>query len=193
MEFEPIEHAICSIANKRKTTVNELASITKEDTKTIISLIGLGISKNIIKVINEKSEKYYTLTPFGEKQLEIMSSKIMDGWNSVIKAINAKDLETFVKIVGENKEWVKYLRYTRMVPTEDADFILETYEKINKSKRKKKKTNLDVQKLQTDAEIKRTQALTEQQWKFDDQNYEITRDHNEYVDLNYYDNNNSNY
>ena len=142
MEFEPIEHAIYSIANKRKTTINELSSITKEDTKTIISLIAFGISKNIIKVVNEKSEKYYTLTPFGEKQLEIMSSKIMDGWNSVIKAINAKDIETFVKIVGENKEWAKYLRYARMVPTEDADFILETYEKIIKSKQKKEKDKL---------------------------------------------------
>ena len=191
MEFEPIEHAICSIANKRKTTVNELTNITKEDTVTIISLLSLGISKNIITEVNEKSKKYYTLTPFGEKQLEIMSSKIMDGWNSVITAINKKDIDTFVKIVGENKEWVKYLRYTKMVPSEDADFILETYEKIIKSKQKKKKTSLDVQRLQTDAEIKRSKALTAQQWKFDDQNYEITRDHNEYVDQNYYDPNNN--
>lgn len=39
--------------------------------------------------------------------------------------------------------------------------------------------------MQTDAEIERTRTLTEQQWKFDDQNYEITRDHNNYVDTNY--------
>ena len=113
----------------------------------------------------------------------------MEGRNSPINAINSKGIKTFVKIVGENKEWVKYLRYARMVPPEDADFILETYEKIIKSKQKKKKTSLDVQRLQTDAEIKRTQALTEQQWKFDDDNYEITRDYNEYANLNYYDNN----
>ncbi|MDH3341071.1 MAG: hypothetical protein OEL84_07280 [Nitrosopumilus sp.] len=102
-----------------------------------------------------------------------------------MKAIETKDVNTFVKIVKENEEWIKYLRYGKIISTEDADFVMDSYKKIIKSKQKKNDKNVKIKRVQTDAEIERTRKLTEQQWKFDDQNYEITRDHNNYVDTNY--------
>ncbi len=188
MEFDPIDHLICSLTNKRKTSLQEIIKTANENPDMIINLINYGISKNILTEIRENSDTFYTLTQYGEEQLKIMSSKIIDGWNTIIKAVQSKDIDTFVKMVKENENWIKYLRYTKMIPTEDADFVLNSYKEIIKS-RQKKKTSSDVSRLQTDAEIERTRVLTEQQWKFDDQNYEITREYNEYVDTNYYDNN----
>ena len=188
MEFDPIDHLICSLANKRKTSLPEIIKIAKENPDTIINLINYGISKNILTEIKENSDTFYTLTPYGEQQLAIMSSKIIEGWNTITKAVQTKNVDTFVKMVRENEDWIKYLRYTKMISTEDADFVFNSYKEIIKS-RQKKKTSSDVSRLQTDAEIERTRVLTEQQWRFDDQNYEITREYNEYVDTNYYDNN----
>lgn len=189
MEFDPIDHLICSIANKRKTTLHELTKLTNENSYTLTNLINFGISKNILTEIKENSDTFYTLTPYGEQQLAIMGSKIIEGWKKIIKAVETKDVDTFVKMVKENEEWIKYLRYGKMITTEDVDFVLDAYKEIIKSRQKKEKTNSDVSRLQTNAEIERTRVLTEQQWKFDDQNYEITRDYNNYVDTNYYDNN----
>ena len=188
MEFAPIDHLICSLANKRKTNLQEIAKMANEDPDTILNSINYGISKNILTKIKENSDIFYQLTPYGEKLLSMMSSKIIEGWNTIIKAVENKDIDTFLSVVKENDDWIKYLRYVKMIPAKDADFVLESYREIIKSKQKKK-TSPDVSRLQTDAEIERTRVLTEQQWKFDDQNYEITREYNEYVDTNYYDNN----
>ena len=185
MDFDPIDHLICSMANKRKTTLKELLNVTKENEDILINLINYGISKNILSKTKEKSDIFYTLTPYGEEQLAMMSSKIIEGWKIINKAVETKDIDTFVKIVGENQEWIKYLRYGKMISTEDADFIIDTYQKIIKSRQKKKNKDHEISRVQTDAEMERTRVLTEQQWKFDDQNYEITRDYNNYVDINY--------
>ena len=117
-----------------------------------------------------------------------MSSKIIEGWKMIKKAVDTKDIDTFVKMVKENEEWIKYLRYARIITLVDADFVLNSYKEIIKSREKKKKKYPEIYKLQTDAEIKRINAFTKQQWEFDDQNYEITREYNNYVDTNYYDN-----
>ena len=185
MEFDPIDHLICTMANKRKTTLQEIVSVTKENVDVLNNLISYGISKNILSKTKEKSITYYTLTPYGEEQLAIMSSKIIEGWKIIMKAIETKDVNTFVKMVKENEESIKYLRYGKIISTEDADFVMDSYKKIIKSKQKKNNKNVEIKRMQTDAEIERTRTLTEQQWKFDDQNYEITRDHNNYVDTNY--------
>lgn len=58
-----------------------------------------------------------------------MSSKIIDDWNTINKAIETKDIDTFVKLVKENEGWIKYLRYGKMISTEDADFIINSYKK----------------------------------------------------------------
>ena len=185
MEFDPIDHLICTMANKRKITFQEIVDMIKENVDVLNDLISYGVSKNILSKTKEKSITYYTLTPHGEEQLAIMSSKIIEGWKIIMKAIETKDVNTFVKMVKENEEWIKYLRYGKIISTEDADFVMDSYKKIIKSKQKKNNKNMEIKRIQTDAEIERTRTLTEQQWKFDDQNYEITRDHNNYVDTNY--------
>lgn len=185
MEFDPIDHLICTMANKRKTTLQELMNVTKENADVLTDLIDYGISKNILSKTKEKSDTFYTLTPYGEEQLAMMSSKIIEGWKVINKAVETKDVDTFVKMVEKNQEWIKYLRYGKIISTEDADFIIDTYQKIKKSRQKKKGKDPEISRIQTDAEMERTRVLTEQQWKFDDQNYEITRDHNNYVDTNY--------
>lgn len=185
MEFDPIDHLICTMANERKTTLQELLSVTKENEDILTNLINYGISKNILSKTKEKSDIFYTLTAYGEEQLAIMSSKIVEGWKRINKAVETKDIDTFVKIVEENQEGIKYLRYGKIISIEDVDFIIDTYQKIIKSRQKKKSKDLEISRIQTDAEMERTRVLTEQQWKFDDQNYEITRDYNNYVDTNY--------
>jgi len=66
-----------------------------------------------------------------------MSSKIIDDWNTINKAIETKDIDTFVKLVKENEGWIKYLRYGKMISTEDVDFIINSYKKILESRQKK--------------------------------------------------------
>jgi len=188
MDFDPIDHLICTMTNKRKTTLQEITNVTKQNPKVLLTLINYGISQNILNKIKERSDTFYTLTPHGEQQLAMMSSKIIEGWKMIKNAVETKNIDIFVKMVKENEEWIKYLRYARIVTKEDADFILKSYKEIIKSREKKKKVDSKLYKLQTDAEIKRTNALTKQQWEFDDQNYEITREYNNYVDTNYYDN-----
>jgi len=185
VEFDPIDHLVCTMANKRETTLQELMNVTKEKTDVLTNLINHGISKNILFKIQKPSDVFYTLTPFGEETLALMSSKIIDGWNAINKAIETKDVDTFVKLVKENEEWIQYLRYGKMIPTKDADFIIDSYKKILESRRKKNATNAYISRIQTDAQIERTRVLREQQWKFDDENYEITRDYNNFVDTNY--------
>lgn len=53
-----------------------------------------------------------------------MSSKIIDDWNTINKAIETKDIDTFVKLVKENEGWIKYLRYGKMISTEDRISLL---------------------------------------------------------------------
>jgi len=185
MEFDPIDHLICTMANKRKTTLQEIVGVTKENIDILNNLISYGVSKNILLKTKEKSITFYTLTPHGEEQLAIMSSKIIEGWKIIMKAIKTKDVNTFVKMVKENEEWIKYLRYGKIISAEDADFVMDSYKKIIKSRQKKNSKDVEIERIQTDAKIERTRVLTEQQWKFDDQNYEITRDYNNYVDTNY--------
>lgn len=179
---------ICTIANKRKTNIEELQKLTNLDVQVLNELLSNGIAKNIITEGTDKQEKFYTLSSFGEKQLELMNATITGGWTEIRNAVNNKDVDRFVNMVQENEEWIKYLRYTKMISVEDADFVIDTYQEILRS-RKKKKADIEVTRLQNDMDMKRTNALREQQWKFDDQNYEITREHNEYVDTNYYDGN----
>jgi len=114
-----------------------------------------------------------------------MSSKIIEGWKTIMKAVETKDVNTFLKMVKENEEWIKYLRYGKIISAEDADFVMDSYKKIIKSRQKKNSKDVEIERIQTDAEIERARILTEQQWKFDDQNYEITREDNNYVDTNY--------
>jgi len=185
MEFDPIDHMICTMANKRKTTFQEIVDMTKESVEVINDLISYGVSKNILSKTKEKSIIFYTLTPYGEEQLAIMSSKIIEGWKIIMKAVETKDVNTFLKMVKENEEWIKYLRYGKIISAEDADFVMNSYKKIIKSRQKKNSKNVEIERIQTDAKIERARILTEQQWKFDDQNYEITREHNNYVDTNY--------
>ena len=183
---------ICAIANKRKTTIEELQKLTNLNSDVINTALKNGTSKKMIKQIRNGSTSYYTLTPLGERHLETTSSMIVTAWTTINNAINNKDNDKFVKAVQENEAAIKYLRYTKMVDADDADFILNTYNDILQS-RKKKKRDLELNRVMTDAEVKRTNALREQQWKFDDQNYEITREYNEYVDTHYYDTYNDNY
>ncbi|MDH3677792.1 MAG: hypothetical protein OEQ12_05765 [Nitrosopumilus sp.] len=185
MEFEPIDHLVCTMANKRKTTLKELMNVTKENADVLTNLINYGISKNILTTTKKKLDTFYTLTPYGEEQLAVMSSKIIEGWKAINKAVETKDVDTFLKMVKENELWIKYLRYAKIISADDADFIIDTYKKIIKSRQKKKTKDPEIRRIQTDAEMERTRVLTEQQWKFDDQNYEITRDFNNYVDTNY--------
>ena len=114
-----------------------------------------------------------------------MSSEIVAGWNAINKAVETKDVDTFVKLVKENEEWIKYLRYGKMISADDADFIIDSYKKIIESRQKKNTKDAEISRIQTDAQIERTRVLREQQWKFDDENYEITRDYNNFVDTNY--------
>lgn len=185
MEFHPIDHLICTMTNKRKTTLQELVSVTKENKDTLTNLINYGISKNILSKTQEKSDIFYTLTSHGEEQLAIMSSKIVEGWNAINKAVETKDIDAFLKMVKENEDWIKYLRYARMISVEDADFVINSYKEIIKSRQKGNSKDPEISRIQTDAETERTRVLTEQQWKFDDQNYEITREYNNYANINY--------
>ena len=57
MEFDPIDHLICTMANKRKTTLQELLSVTKENEDILTNLINYGISKNILSKTVETSYK----------------------------------------------------------------------------------------------------------------------------------------
>lgn len=189
MEFHPVDHLICTITNKRKVTIEEMVKLTKEDKEIVINLINHGIAINVIKEIKENSNKAYTLTSFGEKQLEIMNSKIMEGWKEINNAVETKNIDVFVKLVKENEIWIKYLKYTKIISADDADFIIDTYKEITKPKQKKNIKDLELSRIQTNAQIERTRVLTEQQWEFDDQNHEIITDYNNYVDINY-DNNN---
>jgi hypothetical protein len=176
------------MANKRETTLQELMNVTKESAEAITNLVNYGVSKNILTKTDRQSEPHYTLTKHGEETLAFMSSKIIEGWNAINKAVETKDIDTFVKLVKENEKWIQYLRYGKMISAEDADFIIESYEKIMKSRQKKNTQDPEITRMQTDAQIERTRVLTEQQWRFDDENYEITRDYNNYVDTNYDDN-----
>jgi len=185
VEFEPIEHLICTMANKRETTVQELMNVTKENADVINGLINYGISKNVLVKNKKQSNVFYTLTPHGEETLTLMSSKIIEGGNTINKAVETKNLDIFVKLVRENEAWIKYLRYGKIISSEDAAFIIESYQKIMKSRQKKTSIDPEISRMQTDAQMERTRVLTEQQWKFDDENYEITRDYNNYVDTNY--------
>jgi len=185
VEFDPIDHLVCTMASKRETTLQELMNVTKEKADVLTSLINYGISKNILFKIQKQSDVFYTLTPLGEETLALMSSKIIEGWNAINRAIETKDVDTFVNLVRENEEWIQYLRYGKMISTEDADFVIDSYKKILESRRTKNTTNAEISRIQTDAEMERASALREQQWKFDDENYEITRDYNNYVDTNY--------
>jgi hypothetical protein len=187
MEFDPIDHLICTLANKRKTTLQEIAKMANEDASNLTNLINYGISKNVLARIDEKSGTFYTLTPYGEQQLALMSSQIIEGWKKITRAVETKDIAMFVKMVKENEQWIKYLRYAKIISAEDADFVMDSYKEITKPK-KSKSNDPELRRMQTDAEIERTRVLTEQQWEFDDQNHEITTEHNNYVDTNYYDN-----
>ena len=185
MEFHPVDHLICTITNKRKVTIDEIVDLTKENKEIIINLINHGVTINIIKEIKEKSNKSYTLTQFGEEQLEMMNLKIVKGWNKINNAVETKNIDVFVKMVKENEIWIKYLKYAGIISVDDADFIIDSYKEITKSKQKKNVKDFELSRIQTDARIKRTRILTEQQWKFDDQNHEITTDYNNYVNINY--------
>ena len=185
VEFNPIDHLICTMANKRNTTLQELMNVTKESAETITNLVNYGISKNILTKGTKQPETSYTLTPHGEDVLAFMSSKIIEGWNAINRAVETKDTDIFVKLVRENEEWIQYLRYGKMISAEDADFVIESYKKIIKSRQKKDTRDPDIVRMQNDAQMERTRVLTEQQWRFDDENYEITRDYNDYVDTNY--------
>jgi len=173
------------MANKRETTLQELINATNKKADVMTNLINYGISEHILTKIQKQSNVFYTLTPYGEDTLKLMSSKIIEGWNAINKAIETKDIDTFVKLVKENEEWIQYLRHGKMISLEDADFIIDSYKKILESRQKKNATNSEISRIQTDAQIERTRVLTEQQWKFDDENYEITREYNNFVDTSY--------
>jgi len=66
MEFDPIDHLICTMANRRKTTLQEIVNVTKENVDVLNNLISYGVSKNILSKTKEKSITYYTLTPHGK-------------------------------------------------------------------------------------------------------------------------------
>ena len=185
MEFHPVDHLICAITNKRKVATDEIIKLTNESNNVVINLINHGIAINVIKEIKEKSNVLYTLTPFGEEQLEIMNLKIVEGWKKINNAVETKNIDVFVKMVKENEIWIKYLKYAKIISVEDADFIINTYKELTKSKQKKNNKDLELSRIQTDAQIERTRILTEQQWEFDDQNHEITTDYNNYVNINY--------
>ena len=185
MEFEPIDHLICSMASQRETTIKEIMKTSHENIDTITNLLKYGISEHILSKNVKNGETFYTLTADGEKFLSMMNSKIIKGWKSINHAIETKDIDAFVRQVKEHEQWIQYLRYTKIVSIEDADFIIDSYKKIVKFRQKKSVKDPEISRMQTDAEIERTSVLTKQQWEFDDQNYEITRDHNNYVDSNY--------
>ena len=185
VEFDPIEHLICTMANKRETNLQELTKVTHKSAAILITLLKYGISKKILTEIHKDSNVFYTLTPYGEKTLASMSSKIIDGWNDINRAIETKNIDEFIKLVKESQTWIQYLRYAKIISTDDADFILDSYHKIIRSRQKKKPSDPEISRLETDARMERTRVLTEQQWKFDDENYEITRDYNNFVDTNY--------
>ena len=48
MEFDPIDHLICTMANRRKTTLQEIVNVTKENVDVLNNLISYGVSKNIL-------------------------------------------------------------------------------------------------------------------------------------------------
>ena len=185
MEFDPIDHLIYTMANKQETTLRELVNVTKEKTDVVTGLINRRISENILIKIPKHSDVFYTLTPFGEQTLVLISSKIVAGWNAINKAVETKDVDIFVKLVKENEEWIRYLRYGKMISADDADFIIDSYKKIIESRQKNNTKDAEISRIQTDAQIERTRVLREQQWKFDDEDYEITRDYNNFVDTNY--------
>jgi len=110
---------------------------------SVQALIAYGISKNILTEIKGKDTTYYTLTPYGEQQLSTMISIIIEGWKKITNAIQTKDIDTFMRMVKEYEYWIKYLRYTKLVSTEDADFVLSSYKEILKSRQKKKRRILE--------------------------------------------------
>ena len=75
--------------------------------------------------------------------------------------------------------------------TYDAADFLETFIVKWKSKsttKRKTRTHTTYSELSNN-EIKNQEKRLKHQWEIDDQNYEITRDHNNYADTNYYDDN----
>ena len=75
--------------------------------------------------------------------------------------------------------------------TIDAAIYMNSYFKKWNSKStasKNTRSHITTSKLSNNA-IKHQKKRLEHQWEIDDQNYEITRDYNNYIDTNYYDNN----
>jgi len=83
MEFEPIDHLICSMASQRETTIQELIKTSNENIDTITHLVEYGISERILSKNIKNGETLYTLTSDGEKLLSTMNTKIIEGWKSI--------------------------------------------------------------------------------------------------------------
>ena len=68
-------------------------------------------------------------------------------------------------------------------------YVSAFYDKPTKTTAKKTERSYGLQSELSNNRIKNHGKRLKHQWELDDQNYEITRDYNEYVDANYYDNN----